>query len=149
MIQSRSFMFERDDIGRSIVLFTAYFLTRVFAEKWTLPVMLVLSVTIALYRLVRRRAKKRASESWAATTGRVEFAEVKRPGENGANAYVLHIAYSYKAGADRYAGFEEKRYGRESQADAAHAKIKGANVIVRYNPRNPEESLMQVAAGEL
>jgi hypothetical protein len=45
-------------------------------------------------------AKKRASESWAATTGRVESSEVKADAEGHAKGYALHIAYSYKAGDD-------------------------------------------------
>ena len=54
-----------------------------------------------------------------------------------------------KAGDDWYSGFEEKRYWREAQADAAHARIRGSSVMVRYNPRKPEESVMEPIAGEL
>jgi hypothetical protein len=91
---------------------------------------------------------KQASESWAATTGRVESSEVKAYAEGHAR-YVLHIAHSYKAGDDWYSGFEEKRYWHEARADAAHARIRGSSVMVRYNPRKPEESVMQPIAGEL
>ena len=59
---------------------------------------------------MRRRRKKQASESWAATTGRVESSEVKADAEGHVKGCVLHIAYSYKAGDDWYSGFEEKRY---------------------------------------
>jgi hypothetical protein len=63
-------MFEREDIGLGAVILIVYFLTRIFAEEWSggadgqhlgrpLPI-------------VGRRRKKPASESWAATAGRVE-----------------------------------------------------------------------------
>ena len=99
--------------------------------------------------MVGRRRKKRASESWAATTGRVESSEVKADAEGHAKGYVLPIAHSYKAGDDWYCGFEEKRYWREAQADAAHARIRGSSLLVRYDPRKPEESVMRPMAGEL
>ena len=142
-------MFERDDIGLGTLIFAVYFLTRVFAHDWTGLAVLSISIAAGLYRWFRRRRKKRASDSWAATTGRVESTEVKSDAEGHAKGYVLHIAYSYKAGDDWYSGFEEKRYWREKQADAAHAKIRGSSVMVRYNPRKPEESVMQPLAGEL
>ena len=110
---------------------------------------LTVSISVGLYRWLRRRRKKQASESWAVTTGRVEFSEVKADAEGHAKGYVLHIAYSYKAGDDWHSGFAEKRYWREVQADAAHAKIRGSNIMVRYNPRKPEESVIQPVAGEL
>ena len=142
-------MFERDDIGLGAVIFIVYFLTRVFAEEWTGVAVLTVSVSAGLYRWLRRKRKKRASESWAATTGRVESSEVKADAEGYPKGYVLHIAYSYKVGADWYSGFEEKRYWREVKADAAHDTIRGSSVMVRYNPRKPMESVMQPIAGEL
>ena len=142
-------MFERDDIGLGAVIVVAYLLARVFAEEWTGVVVLTVSISAGLYRWFRRRRKKRTSESWAATTGRVEASEVKADAEGHAKGYVLHIAYSYKAGDDWYSGFEEKRYWREAQADAAHARIRGSSVMVRYNPRRPDESVMQPIDGEL
>ena len=143
-------MFERDDIGLGALVFIVYFLTRLFAEEWAHAAALTAGILASLYRWLRRRQKKRASESWAATTGRVEFSAVKADTErHTAKGYVLHIAYSYKAGDDWYSGFEEKRYWREAQADVAHAKIRGSSVMVRYNPRRPEESVMQPTSGEL
>ena len=142
-------MFERDDIGLGAVILIVYFLTRVFAEEWSGVAVLTVSISVCLYRWLRRRRKKQASESWAATTGRVESSEVKADADGHVKGYVLHIAYSYKAGDDWYSGFEEKRYWREAQADAAHARIRGSSVMVRYNPRKPEESVMRAIAGEL
>jgi len=142
-------MFERDDIGLGAVILVVYFLTRVFAEEWTGVAVLTVSISVGLYRWLHRRRKKQASESWAATTGRVEFSEVKADAQGPAKSYVLHIAYSYKAGDGWYSGFEEKRYWREAQADAAHARIRSSSVMVRYNPRKPEESVMRPVAGEL
>ena len=40
--------------------------------------MLTVGISVGLYRWLRRRRKKQASESWAATTGRVESSEVPR-----------------------------------------------------------------------
>ena len=111
--------------------------------------MLTVGISVGLYRWLRRRRKKQASESWAATTGRVESSEVKADAEGHVKGYVLHIAYSYKAGDEWYSGFEEKPYWREAQADAAHARIRGSSVMVRYNPRKPAESVMRAIAGEL
>ena len=149
MIQSRSVMFERDDIGLGAVIFIVYFLTRVFAEDWTAVAVLSVSILAGLYRWFRRSRKKRASESWATTTGRVESSEVKADAEGHVKGYVLHIAYSYKAADDWYSGFEEKRYWRGAQADAAQSRIRGSSVMVRYNPHKPDESVMQPVAGEL
>jgi hypothetical protein len=56
---------------------------------------------------------------------------------------------THKAGDDWYCGFEEKRYWRGAQADAAHARIRGSSLLVRYDPRKPEESVMRPLAGEL
>jgi hypothetical protein len=142
-------MFERDDVGLGAVVVTVYFLTRVFAEDWTGIAVLTVSISVGVYRWLRRRRKKRASESWAAATGRVESSEVKADAEGHVKGYVLHIAYSYKAGDDWYSGFEEKRYWREAQADAAQARIRGSSVIVQYNPRKPDESVMRTIPGEL
>jgi hypothetical protein len=136
-------MFERDDLGLAAVVFIVYLVTRVFAEEWTAVAVLTVTISAGLYRWLRRTRKNQASESWPATTGRVESSEVKADAEGHVKGYVLNIAYSYKAGNDWYSGFEEKRYWRESQADAAHAGIRGSSVMVRYNPSKPDESVMQ------
>lgn len=141
-------MFERDDIGLGAVILIVCFLTRVLAEQWT-EVAVLTVISAGIYRWLRQRRKKRASESWASTTGRIQAGEVKADAERHAKGYVLHIAYSYKASNDWYSGFEEKRYWRDAQADAAHKRVRGSSVIVRYNPRKPEESVMERIAGEL
>jgi hypothetical protein len=79
------------------------------------------------------------SESWAATTGTVETAEVKQDQrESGLRSpYELRIAYSYMAGVDWYSGFDSRRFNRESEADEAGRAARGQNATIRYNPRRP------------
>lgn len=103
-------------------------------------------VSLAIWggQSVIRAYRRRASESWAATTGTVETVEVKVDArESGLRSpYELRIAYSYRAGGDWYSGFDSQRFSHESEADEASRALRGQNVTIRYNPRQPEQSVL-------
>jgi hypothetical protein len=56
--------------------------------------------------------------------------------------YELRIAYSYRAGGDWYSGFDSWRFDHESEADEASRALRGQNVTICYNPRQPEQSVV-------
>lgn len=107
---------------------------------------IALGVSLAIWagQSVFRAYIRRASESWAATTGTVETTEVNVEGrESGLRSpYELTIAYSYKAGGDWYSGFDSRRFSHESEADEASQALRGQNVMIRYDPRRPEQSVL-------
>ena len=112
-------------------------------EFWFTLVLCVLSAIV----WVGRAAERRAATSWPAAPGHVEFAEVRENAEGiegMLRPHVLHLAYSYKALDERYSGFTERRFRRDADAQAALVRLKGSDVPVRYDPRNPETSLLTI-----
>ena len=91
--------------------------------------------------------QRRAAVSWPAAPGHVEFAEVQEDAEwieGMLRPHVLHLAYSYKAQEERYTGFAEQRFRRDADAHAAFVRLKGSDVPVRYDPQNPEVSILDL-----
>ena len=91
------------------------------------------------------RAKWSASRSWPATNGTVESAAsgfyakslVKR-------RWQVEITYAYKANGEWYSGTHSVPIGTENAADERARQLRNARIIVRYNPKSPQESLPEI-----
>ena len=97
---------------------------------------LVAFVFIVAY--VGRRMRLSYSRDWPVVQGTVEGAYLD---ESGGSRAQLYLAYSYYAGGEYFAGKEPSPFGKplgEVDADS----WKGKRVLVRYNPKRPEQSVL-------
>jgi hypothetical protein len=86
--------------------------------------------------------KRRASKSWAITTGTAETAAVRQ--DNGSwlpKCWIVDTSYSYRVNSEWYSGFACDRFYEESEADAKARETKGRQLHIRYNPKAPDQSI--------
>lgn len=92
-------------------------------------------------RLGLRRAQSR---NWPLVSGTVQRAYVLpkwgwwAPGE-----YRSIFGYALPANGSRYAGFFALEANNEQDADALQKQLPGTTVMLRYNPGNPDISILQ------
>jgi hypothetical protein len=142
-------MFEKE-LRFSAVAWAAFFLFReFFPQSPLIGIALLVCLLISAGAAISRFATKRASQSWPSVLGSVEFTSVLDNQGRSKLLYphMLHIAYSYVAAGERYSGFYEQKFRRESDADALARRLKASGLMVRYNPRVPDKSLGEVMPG--
>jgi hypothetical protein len=83
-----------------------------------------------------------ASASWPSATGTVFSANIWQATDAIRSQWIVKITYSYVAQGERYAGFADRVFRKESEADAEVARLRSASVIVKHDPRKPETSLL-------
>jgi hypothetical protein len=140
-------MFEKDPLRLTAVAWTLYFLSDVFfPESWLPSVLLLASLVVSAAALISRVRTRRASQSWPSILGSVEFTSVLDNPQRTVIFYphVLHIAYSSMAEGQRYSGFYEQRFRREFDAETLAGTLKATGVMVRYNPRLPDQSVLHI-----
>ncbi|MGZ8286168.1 MAG: DUF3592 domain-containing protein [Allosphingosinicella sp.] len=103
----------------------------------------------------RAVGKAKAAETWPTATGRVTSSEVieeeSRDREGGTSTwYNPVVSYSYSAAGRELTGrrlrFGNYRSASRKKAEAALAAYPaGASPTVRYDPRNPEECVLETA----
>jgi hypothetical protein len=101
----------------------------------------------------RAVGKARAAETWPTAVGRVVSSEVveeeSRDREGGTSTwYAPVVTYAYSAGGRELTGrrlrFGNYRSASRKKAEAALAPYPaGATPMVRYNPENPEECVLE------
>ena len=101
----------------------------------------------------RAVAKAKAAESWPLAGGRVQSSEVRveesSDRDGGSTTWYNPIVrYSYTAGGREHQGnrlrFGNPRSASRNKADAAIVPYPpGASVMVRYNPEDPEEAVLE------
>jgi hypothetical protein len=110
-------------------------------QRWVHFVILGASLVVSAVAWLGRARLRTASQSWPTVAGRVEFTAVQQDGQGRTfGPYTLHVAYSYQAAGERYSGFHEQNFRRETDAHAAAAKLRGSTIAVRYDPQSPETS---------
>lgn len=101
----------------------------------------------------RAVGKAKAAETWPTATGRVissEVVEEESRDRDGASStwYNPVVGYSYSAGGRELSGrrirFGNYRFADRRKAEAALAAYPvGASPMVRYNPENPQECVLE------
>ena len=112
---------------------------------WALGVAILVNAGVMLAAWAIRATRRRASVAWPSDSGKVLSAKIRKTpcGEYPFQGrYLLNVLYSYYARGERYSGFEERRFRDQSEADAAAARLRDATVTVKYNPRDPEVSVL-------
>jgi len=124
----------------------AYFLIpeSVRSEGWRALVILGAAAVAALVTWAADALVRRASQLWPMASGYVESSSVIVDPDRGAllPRFLLDTAYSYVAAGERYSGSYQRHFWRESSADSLAKTLKGTQVIIRYNPRKPDQSVL-------
>ena len=92
-------------------------------------------------RLASRRAQSR---NWPLVTGTMQRAFVL-PGWGywSSSKYRSIFGYAFPANRSRYAGFVALEAKNEEDADVLQKQLPGTSVMVRYNPNNPDISILE------
>ena len=103
------------------------------------PELLVLAVQSL--RLAWRRSRSR---NWPLAAGTVQPCSVMRGwGLWAAGNYRSIFGYVFPANGSRYAGFFAVEANNEEEADALQKEATGTGVTVRYDPENPDVSILE------
>ena len=104
-----------------------------------LLIWLGLGLTISFASWAILALKKRRAESWPMVAGRFEQGHL-RGGDKG---YIADLSYSYSANGAYFAGFYQRSFLMERQADEFVDGLKGQQVFVRHHPEHPENSVVR------
>ncbi len=115
------------------------------------PILVIVGLGIFLYRRSKMRdAAKQSAQDWASTMGAVisSMIQVRRTGNSRSEIPV--VVYQYQVNGKPYTGqvikageqyFSVRLYGDAQKAIARYPV--GAQVMVYYNPENPQESALE------
>ena len=87
--------------------------------------------------------KQRLSTGWASATGIVQQSHVRSGYGFAANGHLSVFGYAFPANGSRYAGFFGLEAVNEEMAETLQKEVPGTQVSVRYNPDNPDESVVE------
>jgi hypothetical protein len=94
------------------------------------------------WRRRKRRHLEVAAQSWPSVDGWIQCGQVT-PVPNPPR-YVVTLTYSYQA--DEYgSGTFAREFSTESDADTFVRQLKDKPIPIRYNPDNPDESVLEEA----
>ena len=97
-------------------------------------------LTIALFRLVRRRIQVVGSTAWPMAEGKIFAGDVRADDLQG---WVTDITYSYVAFGEYYSGNYRRGFRRKKRAQAFLERLpRNTPVPVRYKPDRPETSTL-------
>lgn len=116
-----------------------------------LPIIILVGLGIFLYRRSKMRdVAKQAAQSWSSTMGTViaSTIQVRRTGKSRSEIPV--VVYQYQVNGKPYTGqvikageqFFNVRLMGDAQKTIARYPV-GAQVMVHYNPENPQESALE------
>lgn len=109
----------------------------------------LLLVIAALGLLLRWRIGSR-SRSWPEVEATVETHSREWKIDRHPPCWEAAIGFSYRVHGEYYAGYFCQGFGREEQADEFLASLpKGTKVVVRYDPKRPELSVLDDEATEM
>jgi len=95
---------------------------------------------IGLVRSGWRARKRKVSESWALTTGKVQSTDV-RAVQALLPRWKVEFAYAYQAEGKSYTGKDHQEFASKASAENAAARLRGASIALRYDPKVPDRSL--------
>lgn len=103
----------------------------------------LLELLIVGFHRLRLDFKKRRSRHWPTTTGTVQPCSLVRGfGLWAPDLYRCVLGYAFRANESRYAGFFVVEAQDEETAQTLQKQAKGTSVTVRYNPLDPDVSLL-------
>jgi hypothetical protein len=111
-----------------------------------------------LYKAYKTRKQADASQGWPATQGQVTEAHVSRSSRTDSDgdtqySYSPNVSYTYQVGGNTYHGDKitfgfQQSFSSEAKAQTALQRFPvGGNVTVYYNSANPDEAVLERAAG--
>ena len=113
---------------------------------WELAAQLIELLVVGIQDL-RLRFREWQSRNWPTAPGTIQRCTVRR-GYRGVACFLSSyryrsvFGYSFRANESRYAGFFVLGAEDEGAADSLQKQAEGLNVTVRYNPENPDVSLL-------
>jgi hypothetical protein len=113
-------------------------------KLWILSIGLLSTAVAWLVARTIRAKRRRESAAWPAASGVVQSATVRLVTNTLQGQYAVETVYSYLAGSERYGGYAQRLFRKESEAEAEAARLRDASAVVKYNPRNPEMSLLSL-----
>lgn len=121
-----------------VVLF-GLFLTGREREAWVF--FIAFGVVGGVASEVLRRRRLRLSETWLTVHGTVEACDIFTVGNAETRIwYQVEVSYSFVAAGEYRSGHHIRQFDREESAEAFVDAIKGRQVLVNYDPRDPETS---------
>lgn len=104
------------------------------------PELIILAI-----QALRQHFRRRYSRTWPAASGTVQaHAVVKGYGFWAPDTYRSILGYTFSAsGSPRYSGLFALRAEREDTAQMLQKEAQGTTVTVRYNPENPDISVLE------
>ena len=103
---------------------------------WALPIVYVLLV------LAVRALRRRAIASGPSVAGTIRFTKVHEDRFSLLQRYVLIISYKYYLQNEPYWGYKFRRFPSELEAEGAAAGLCETAVMVHYDPRHPDRSML-------
>jgi len=103
----------------------------------------LLALMLAWYAIqFRHYLLRQWSQRWTLVTATIQKGEVSKvPGGKGSVAFGSFFGYGFVLSGARYTGLFAL-IGNEEHAAALQNKLDGENILVRYNPSNPNVSFL-------
>lgn len=114
----------------------------------TLLIVLVLGL-LAMIRQWPEWIRRARSSNWPAVPGTIETGDVRttrtrsRYLDRGIEDATAQIGYSYHVDGTYYSGYHTETFNDEQKAWSYVDAVKGRTVEIKYNPRNPERSVLR------
>jgi hypothetical protein len=89
-------------------------------------------------RLYQRRRQNKAFAGWPSTEARIQYGKVQ---SDGPKQFWVELTYTYFIGEYR-SGMHVHRFRKSDDADEFLHQVKDKKVQARYNPSNPDESVI-------
>jgi hypothetical protein len=111
-------------------------LFRIYLAGW------VIMIVLALLRVAVRALRRRAIASGPSVAGTVRFTKIHEDRFSLLQRYVLIISYKYYLQNEPYWGSKVRRFPSELEAGGAAAGLCETAVMVHYDPRHPDRSML-------
>lgn len=116
-----------------------------------LPIVILVGFGVFMYRRSKMRdAAKQAAQSWSSTMGTVVASTIQIQRTSESYSEIPVVVYQYQVSGNPYQGqtikageqFFNVRLMGDAQKTIARYPV-GAQVMVHYNPENPQESALE------
>ncbi len=112
----------------------------VFAALFVVFVIL----TLEAVRQLLRKQKSKQSLGWPMVEMTGEKGNIRETcGPDEVTRYQLHMPYSYMVGHRRYSGWYFEEFNSLQDAQLARTTLAERKLLVRYDPANPSDSLLE------
>ena len=101
-----------------------------------------LAIVLTLLRVAVHVLRRRAIVSGPSVAGTVRFTKIHEDRFSLLQRYVLIISYKYYLQNEPYWGSKVRRFPSELEAEGAAAGLCETAVMVHYDPRHPDRSML-------